>query len=143
MAPEPGMSEDAEYGQVAGRCQAEPTRLPGRSAGGRLASRVYIGSAMLAPFIEVILIVLDLIWWLIIASVVASWLVAFGVVNTRNDVVYRILDLLNRATDPILRPIRRLIPPMGGLDLSPMIVLLIIYVLQREIQIAQFDGYLG
>ncbi len=98
---------------------------------------------MLAPFIEVILIVLDLIWWLIIASVVASWLVAFGVVNTRNDVVYRILDLLNRATDPILRPIRRLIPPMGGLDLSPMIVLLIIYVLQREIQIAQFDGYLG
>ena len=98
---------------------------------------------MLAPFIEVILILLDFVWWLIIASVVVSWLVAFGVLNTRNDVVYRALDILNRITDPILRPIRRLIPPMGGLDLSPMIVLLIIYVLQREIQIVLFRGYLG
>ena len=98
---------------------------------------------MLSPFIEVILILLDIVWWLIIASVVASWLVAFGVVNTRNDVVYRILDILNRVTDPIMRPIRRLIPPMGGLDLSPMVVLLVIYVLQREIQIVLFRGYLG
>jgi YggT family protein len=98
---------------------------------------------MLAPFIEVILILLDFVWYLIIASVVVSWLVAFGVLNTRNDVVYRILDMLNRVTEPLLRPIRRLIPPMGGLDLSPMIVLLIIYVLQREIQIVLFRGYLG
>ena len=98
---------------------------------------------MLAPFIEVILILLDFVWWLIIASVVVSWLVAFGVLNTRNDVVYRALDILNRITDPMLRPIRRLIPPMGGLDLSPMIVLLIIYVLQREIQIVLYRGYLG
>ena len=98
---------------------------------------------MLAPFIEVVLILLDFVWWLIIASVVVSWLVAFGVLNTRNDVVYRALDILNRITDPLLRPIRRLIPPMGGLDLSPMIVLLIIYVLQREIQIVLYRGYLG
>jgi YggT family protein len=98
---------------------------------------------MLAPFVEVILILLDFVWWLIIASVVVSWLVAFGVLNTRNDVVYRALDILNRITDPLLRPIRRLIPPMGGLDLSPMIVLLIIYVLQREIQIVLYRGYLG
>jgi YggT family protein len=98
---------------------------------------------MLAPFIEVIYYLLDFVWWLIIASVVVSWLVAFGVLNTRNDVVYRALDILNRITDPILRPLRRLIPPMGGLDLSPMIVLLIIYVLQREIQIVLYRGYLG
>ena len=98
---------------------------------------------MLAPFIEVILILLDFVWYLIIASVVVSWLVAFGVLNTRNDVVYRILDMLNRVTEPLFRPIRRLLPPMGGLDLSPMIVLLIIYVLQREIQIMLFRGYLG
>ena len=98
---------------------------------------------MLAPFIEVVLILLDFVWYLIIASVVVSWLVAFGVLNTRNDVVYRILDMLNRVTEPLLRPIRRLLPPMGGLDLSPMIVLLIIYVLQREIQIMLFRGYLG
>jgi YggT family protein len=96
---------------------------------------------MLAPFIEVVLILLNFVWWLIIASVVASWLVAFGVVNTRNDVVYRILNILNRVTDPILKPIRRLIPPMGGLDLSPMIVLLIIYVLQREVEIMLARSY--
>ena len=96
---------------------------------------------MLAPFIEVILIILNLIWWLIIASVVASWLVAFGVVNTRNDVVYRVLDMLNRVTEPMLRPLRRLIPPMGGLDLSPMIALLIIYVLEREISIMLARSY--
>ena len=96
---------------------------------------------MLAPFIEVVLIVLDAVWYLIIASVIASWLVAFGVINTRNDIVYRVLDILNRATEPMLRPIRRLIPPMGGLDLSPMVLLLIVYVLQREIQIALVRNY--
>jgi YggT family protein len=98
---------------------------------------------MLAPFFEVVLILLNLVWWLIIISVVVSWLVAFGVINTRNPTVYRILDVLNRATDPIFRPIRRLLPAMGGLDLSPMIVLLIIYVIRREIEIALFRGYLG
>jgi len=96
---------------------------------------------MLAPLAEVLLYLLDFVWWLVVISVVASWLVAFGVINTRNMTVYRILDILNRATDPILRPIRRLLPPMGGLDLSPLVVLLIIYVLQREIQIMLFRGY--
>jgi len=80
---------------------------------------------------------------LIIISVVASWLVAFGVINTRNPTVYRILDLLNRATDPIFRPIRRLLPPMGGLDLSPMVVLLVVYLVRREVEIAFYRGYLG
>ena len=98
---------------------------------------------MLAPFVEVILILLDFVWWLIIISVVASWLVAFGVINTRNPTVYRILDLLNRVTDPIFRPIRRLLPPMGGLDLSPMVVLLVVYLVRREVEIAFYRGYLG
>lgn len=96
---------------------------------------------MLAPFFEAILIVLDVVWWLIILSVVASWLVAFGVVNTRNPMVYRILDMLNRATEPLLKPIRRVVPPLGGLDLSPMVLLLILYVIQREIGIALMRGY--
>ena len=97
---------------------------------------------MLAPFFEAIYYALDLVWWLIIISVVASWLVAFGVVNTRNRAVYTIIDLVNRATEPLLRPIRRFVPVMGGLDLSPMILLLLVYILQREIQIALFRGYL-
>ena len=49
---------------------------------------------------------------------VASWLVAFGVINTRNRAVYTILDFLNRATEPMLRPIRRIVPTFGGMDMS-------------------------
>jgi YggT family protein len=96
---------------------------------------------MLAPFFEALYFALNLVWWLIIISVVASWLVAFGVVNTRNTTVYRILDMLNRATEPLYRPIRRIIPPMGGLDLAPMVLILIIYILQREIELALMRGY--
>ena len=97
---------------------------------------------MLAPFIEAIYYLLDAVWWLIIASVVASWLVAFGVVNTRNQAVYSILNFINRATEPMFRPVRRIVPPMGGLDLAPMIVLLILYIVQREIQIMLMRQYL-
>ena len=97
---------------------------------------------MLAPFFEALYFALNLVWWLIIISVVASWLVAFGVINTRNMTVYRILDMLNRATEPLYRPIRRIIPPMGGLDLAPMVLILIIYILQREIEIALRNGYI-
>jgi YggT family protein len=96
---------------------------------------------MLAPFFEALYFALNLVWWLIIISVVASWLVAFGVINTRNTTVYRILDMLNRATEPLYRPIRRIIPPMGGLDLAPMVLILIIYILQREIELALVRGY--
>ena len=96
---------------------------------------------MLAPFFEALYFALNLVWWLIIISVVASWLVAFGVINTRNTTVYRILDMLNRATEPLYRPIRRIIPPMGGLDLAPMVLILIIYILQREIELALMRGY--
>ena len=97
---------------------------------------------MIAPFIEAVLIILDVIWWLIIASVIASWLIAFGVVNTRNQAVYTIISFLNRANEPLFRPIRRVIPPLGGLDLSPMIVLLIIYIIQRELQIMVIRQYI-
>jgi YggT family protein len=96
---------------------------------------------MLAPFFEALYFALNIVWWLILISVVASWLVAFGVVNTRNPTVYRILDMLNRATEPLYRPIRRVIPPMGGLDLAPMVLILIIYILQREIELALMRGY--
>jgi YggT family protein len=69
---------------------------------------------------------LSLLWWAIIISAVLSWLVAFDIINLRNNAVRQIAEFLDRVTDPILRPFRRIIPPLGGVDISPIIVLLII-----------------
>ncbi len=69
--------------------------------------------------LDVILIALDLYWWVIIASAIFSWLFAFNVVNPRNQVVSQIGNALYQMTEPVLRPIRRFMPNLGGLDLSP------------------------
>jgi len=74
----------------------------------------------------VIDLALQLYIWLLIAAAVLSWLVAFNVVNTRNQVVGTIGDFLYRITEPALRPIRNLLPSFGGLDISPIILILII-----------------
>lgn len=73
---------------------------------------------------------LNLCWFLVIAAVVASWLVAFGVLNMSNTTVRQIVRTLDSITEPIFRPVRRILPPLGGLDLSPIIVLLGIALLQ-------------
>jgi YggT family protein len=83
--------------------------------------------------IDVIKIVLDLYVWLLIAAAVLSWLVAFNVVNVRNPVVATIGDFLYRITEPLLRPIRNMMPNLGGLDISPVILILIIILIQRLI----------
>ncbi|MBK3775090.1 YggT family protein [Azospirillum sp. YIM DDC1] len=75
--------------------------------------------------------VLSLYVWLLIASAVLSWLVAFNVVNTRNRAVYVIGDFLYRVTEPVLRPIRRVLPNMGGLDLSPIALILLIFFIRN------------
>jgi YggT family protein len=80
---------------------------------------------------DVLVQVLELYKWVIIAAVIASWLVGFGVINTYNQFSRIVLRVLHALTEPVFRPIRRVIPPMGGLDLSPLIVFLIIYFLQR------------
>jgi YggT family protein len=72
----------------------------------------------------------DLAWFIIVAAVIASWLVAFGVLNMRNDLVRQVMRILDGLTEPLFRPVRRLVPPIGGLDLSPVIVLIGIVVLQ-------------
>jgi YggT family protein len=74
----------------------------------------------------VIDLALELYIWIIIASAVLSWLVAFNVVNTRNQVVAVIGDFLYRLTEPALRPIRNVLPGFGGIDISPVILILII-----------------
>ena len=65
--------------------------------------------------------------YLLIASALMSWLVAFNVINTRNRFVYAVLNFLFRVTEPALRPIRRIVPTLGGIDISPVILILLLY----------------
>ena len=74
----------------------------------------------------VIDLALQLYVWIVIAMAIFSWLVAFNVVNTRNHVVAMIGDFLYRITEPALRPIRNVLPNLGGIDISPVILFLII-----------------
>jgi YggT family protein len=83
--------------------------------------------------LDVILLALQLYTWLIIASAILSWLVAFNVVNTRNDVVRSIWGFLDAITEPALRPIRNVLPNLGGVDVSPIILILIIYFIEQVI----------
>jgi YggT family protein len=69
---------------------------------------------------------LTLLIWAIIISAVISWLVAFDVINLRNQYVYRIARFLDAVTRPVLRPFQRIIPPLGGVDISPIVVILIL-----------------
>ena len=84
--------------------------------------------------LDVILIVLDLYIWLLIAAAVLSWLVAFNVVNARNQFVAMIGDFLFRITEPVLRPIRNMLPSLGGIDVSPVVLILIIIFLKKVIE---------
>jgi YggT family protein len=70
--------------------------------------------------------ILEIYMYLIIAAAVLSWLIAFDVVNTRNRIVYTASDFLNRVTRPVLAPIRRILPNLGGVDVSPIIVILLL-----------------
>jgi YggT family protein len=81
--------------------------------------------------IDVILLALQLYIYLLIAMAVLSWLIAFNVVNTRNQVVAMIGDFLYRITEPALRPIRRMMPNLGGIDISPVILILIIILIEN------------
>ena len=83
--------------------------------------------------LEVILIILDLYVWLLIASAILSWLIAFNVVNTRNQFVAAVAEFLYRITEPALAPIRRFMPSLGGLDISPIILILLIILVQKLI----------
>lgn len=77
--------------------------------------------------------IINLYIWVLILSAVMSWLISFNVVNTRNRVVYMLSDFLYRVTEPALRPIRRIVPTLGGIDLSPVILILLLAFLRRLI----------
>ena len=83
--------------------------------------------------LEVILLALQLYVYLIVASAILSWLVAFNVVNTRNDFVRSIWNFLDAVTEPALRPIRNILPNLGGVDISPVLLILLIIFIQKLI----------
>ena len=83
--------------------------------------------------IQTIVLALDLYWWIIIAAAIFSWLYAFNVVNPRNQFVGQIGNMLYRLTEPALRPIRRFLPDLGGIDISPIILLLILFFVRQFI----------
>jgi len=83
--------------------------------------------------LDVILLALQIYVWLLIAAAVLSWLIAFNVVNTRNQFVAAVAEFLYRITEPALAPIRRFLPNLGGLDISPIILILVIMFVQRVI----------
>jgi len=83
----------------------------------------------------VIDLVLQLYIWILIAAAIFSWLVAFNVVNVRSPVVGMVGDFLYRITEPVLRPIRNVLPNLGGLDISPVILILIIIFLRYCIEL--------
>ncbi len=88
---------------------------------------------MVNPFIWLVLTALDFYLWIVIIGVVLSWLVAFNVVNTSNRFVYMVGDFTHRATEPALGRIRRFIPNLGGMDISPVVLILLIIFLKRLI----------
>ncbi len=74
--------------------------------------------------------VIDIYTWVVIAGAIVSWLVAFGVINVNNQFIRMVVDVLYRLTEPVLRPIRRILPNLGGVDISPVILLLGLFFLR-------------
>ena len=86
------------------------------------------------PFIWLIETLIDLVTWLVIASAIVSWLVAFNVVNMRNQFIRTVVEMLYRLTEPMLRPIRRMMPNLGGVDISPVILLLGLFFVREALR---------
>jgi YggT family protein len=88
---------------------------------------------MLNPIAALLIEILEIYKWIVIAAVIVSWLTAFNVINQYNNFVRTLLRILLALTEPVFRQIRRVVPPVAGLDLSPIIVFLIIWFLQYTI----------
>ncbi|MEO1345513.1 MAG: YggT family protein [Pseudomonadota bacterium] len=79
---------------------------------------------------QILLLILNVVWWFIIIQVIMSWLIQFQVLNMRQPLVAQIWDGLNRILEPLYRPIRRILPPMSGIDLAPLVALICVIALQ-------------
>jgi YggT family protein len=81
--------------------------------------------------ISVLMLLLDVVWWVIIIQFVLSLLLVFNVINTHNDFIRGLYAALERMTEPLYRPIRKIMPDFGGIDFSPMVVVILLMVLDR------------
>jgi YggT family protein len=106
--------------------------VEGRGVSASTAATQRLGELMRA-ILDIVMVVLNLYTWIIIAGAVLSWLIAFGVVNIRNDFVRSIWNLFLALTEPFLRPIRNFLPSTGGIDISPIILLLAVILIERII----------
>ena len=86
---------------------------------------------MLYALFGIIDMILQILVWVIIAQVIISWLVAFNVINTSSNFVRMVLDVLDRLTAPLYRPIRKILPDFGGIDFSPIVLILAIQILRK------------
>ena len=84
-------------------------------------------------FLDILSILLNILWWIIIVQAVMSWLIAFNVINTHNDFVGQLWHVLDRITEPLYRPFRRIMPDFGGIDLTPMVVLILLIIIQGPV----------
>ena len=94
---------------------------------------------MLLALFQIVDVLLQVLFWIIIIQAVLSWLVVFNVINTHNDFVRTFFNALDRLTRPLYAPIRRILPDFGGLDFSPVVVLLLIFVLRTLLAGLQLD----
>ena len=85
---------------------------------------------MVFSIFQILDLLLRVLTWIIIIQAILSWLVAFNVINTHNDFMRSFLSALDRITEPLYRPIRRILPDFGGIDFSPIVVLLLIYIVR-------------
>ena len=86
---------------------------------------------MVAALVSIADLLLDILWWVIIVQVVLSWLIAFNVLNVHSGGVRNFIVALDRLTAPLYRPIRRMLPDFGGVDFSPLVILILIQVLKK------------
>ncbi|MEQ8895902.1 MAG: YggT family protein [Roseovarius sp.] len=84
----------------------------------------------MTSILQILFLLLDILWFFIIAHVIMSWLINFQVLNLHQPLVAQIWDMLNRILEPIYRPIRKILPPMSGIDLAPLVTLIGVYAIR-------------
>jgi YggT family protein len=127
MDPEPGSGRRRRCSALTRHCpQPAPSLHP---RGPTLRERM-----MLLALIGILLILLTVAWWIIVIQMVLSWLVAFNVINTYNNFVRGLMRGLDRITEPVYRPIRKVLPDFGGLDFSPMVVIIVLLILHKLLE---------